>query len=421
MLLSFSWSLSSVIKTKLQSLAGKFFQRYYGIDIDRMIQPPIKKLRMDQVETGHAGSEVSFKGMELHFLGTSSSVPTRERNTSAMALKLEGEMWLFDCGEGVQKQLLFTNLSRARISKIFITHLHGDHCFVLGPLLCSLALVENLPRPHIYGPVGIKEYVEKTLMLTRSPMIPAKNIHEYIPKPLPHEETFCVHEDDRWFVRAGWIQHRIPCLGFIIQEKDSPGMLLMDRVAGLGLKPGRWCQNIKNGESIQLENGLILRPESVMTYPRKGRKFVILGDTSNPSSLKKDAKDADLLVHESTLSEGMETLAISKGHSTSKMAGSFAKSINAKVLILTHFSPRYQRHRSSENLPIKTQEERKEEEEILDDDIYPLVEQARAAFGSDSVFAAKDRWWISIARHEIPLKTIKEMEAVTEVAVAHVT
>jgi ribonuclease Z len=354
-------------------------------------------------ETSDTSDQVTFRGAELHFLGTSSSVPTRERNTSAIALKLEGEVWLFDCGEGVQKQLLFTSVPRTRISRIFITHMHGDHCFGLPPLLCSLSIVEHVPRPHIYGPIGIREFIEKTLSLTRSPTIPSTHIHEYTPTQLPDGGgTLSIHEDERWSVRAGWIRHKIPCLGFIIEERASPGSLLMDRALKMGLKPGTICAQLKNGQSIQLENGTIIHPDQVMTHPRKGRKLVILGDNSDASSLKLEAEHADLVVHESTLDQDMQELAVSKGHSTSRMAGLFAKQVKAKSLVLTHFSPRFHSDKSERTeTGIRT-------DSTLDQETLPLVEQARAAFESDHVFAAKDRWWISIPRHEVIRRTIEE-------------
>ena len=361
-----------------------------------------------QLETSDTSSQVSFRGAELHFLGTSLSVPTRERNTSAIALKLEGEVWLFDCGEGVQKQLLFTSVPRARISRIFITHMHGDHCFGLPPLLCSLSIVEHLPRPHIYGPIGIREFIEKTLLLTRSPTIPSANIHEFTPTQFPDKGTLLIHEDNRWSVRAGWIRHKIPCLGFVIEERTSQGTLLMDRARKLGLNPGKMCAQLKNGQSIQLENGTIIHPDQVMTRPRKGRKFVILGDNSDASSLKLDAEHADIVVHESTLDQDMQDLAISNGHSTSRMAGLFAKQIKAKTLVLTHFSPKFHSDKRS-----KRTDAGMRTDSTLDQETLPLVEQARAAFESDSVFAAKDRWWISIPRHELILRTIEEDQLVS--------
>ena len=155
------------------------------------------------------------------------------------------------------------------------------------------------------------------------------------------DRSYTLFENDRFIVKAAAIRHTVFCLGYVIQEKPVRGSFRVDYlVQKYGLKPGKLYRELQNGQSVTLADGRVINPEEAMEPSRPGRKIVVLGDTCDPSSLAHIAQDADILVHEATCTNEEQTIALTYMHSTAGMAGAFARRINAKRLILTHFSPR---------------------------------------------------------------------------------
>ncbi|CAH1241716.1 ELAC1 [Branchiostoma lanceolatum] len=354
--------------------------------------------------------------MDLTFLGTASCYPMPNRGVSCIVLKSDRQCWMFDCGEGSQTQVMKSSIKAAKINKIFITHLHGDHLFGLQGFLCTLS--QNMPEQtsqetsqnpsvEIYGPLGLRRYLRTCLELSRSPISFSYIVHELEPveeqlpqdweewhpehtssgllhpgegegRTIRRDETGAWHlfEDSRFVVKAGAIYHRVPCFGFIIQEKTLPGKLDAAKLKELGVPPGPLYSRIKQGETVTLDNGQVIDPKDVVGPSRPGRKVVILGDTHDPSPLTSLAQGADVLVHEATLENNMRAKALEVGHSTPEMAATFAKTIGAKSLILTHFSQRYR--------PLGATLEKGEES------VSKLQEEAEAVFGPGDVIAAQD-------------------------------
>lgn len=276
--------------------------------------------------------------MELFFLGTGAGIPAKLRNVTSIALKLleeRGSVWLFDCGEATQHQILHTNLKPRRVEKIFITHLHGDHIYGLPGFLSSRSFQGGESRVTIYGPTGIKEYVETSLSVSQT----------YLKYPLNFVEVHdgIVFEDEQFTVEAKLLEHGISSYGYRIVEKDHPGILLIDKLREMGVPPGPIFKRIKNGEIVTLENGTVIDGKQFTGPDIKGRVVTILGDTRQCEAAKKLAQDADLLVHEATFSDGEEKLAHEYNHSTTVQAASTAKAANVKKLCLTHISSRYDR------------------------------------------------------------------------------
>ncbi|MDR9854091.1 ribonuclease Z [Paenibacillus sp. VCA1] len=274
--------------------------------------------------------------MELEFLGTNAGVPSLQRNVTSMALRMFEErrtFWLFDCGEATQHQILRSSLKLSKLEKIFITHLHGDHIFGLPGLLSSRAYQGGTTKLTVYGPPGIKQYIDVSLALSQSRI-------EYELEVVEHAGGI-VYEDEDIAVESLLLDHRIDSYGYRITEKDKPGSLDLKRLAEYGLKPGPAYGRLKRGESIDLENGMTLHPSDVLGAPKKGRTITVLGDTRPCGNVLKLARDADLLVHEATFMDDLKESAYNYHHSTSVQAAEAAAAAGAKELILTHFSSRY--------------------------------------------------------------------------------
>ncbi|KAK9504727.1 hypothetical protein O3M35_010993 [Rhynocoris fuscipes] len=314
--------------------------------------------------------------MHVIFLGTASSYPTAERAVSCTAVRFEdGDVWLFDCGEGSQIQIQKSSVHPGHIKKIFITHLHGDHLFGIAGLMCTLSnQVQERSSSftlEIYGPLGLRRYIRESLNLSRSPLSYQYVVHELIhPEELVQQDIkewdiaeestgplhiqelagkqiACVNnswhllENDKVKVEAGFLIHRIPSFGYVIKEKPLPGRLNTELLLEKGLKPGPVYGKFKKGESVLLPSGELIRPEDVVGEPKPGRILTILGDTCNSDRMIHIARGSDLLIHEATLEDGLQEMALEKQHSTPSMAVQFAAAIQAKRLVLFHFSQRY--------------------------------------------------------------------------------
>lgn len=274
--------------------------------------------------------------MELQFLGTGAGMPSKLRNTSSAVLNLsaEGEgLWLFDCGEATQHQILHTSLKPRKISKIFITHLHGDHIFGLPGLISSRGFLGGEDQLDIYGPVGLKEWLMTTLRITNSYLNYELVIHEF------NDEV--IFDNDAFRVTAKELQHVIPCFGFRIVQKPLRGKLLMGKVNELGVPKGPLLKQLKDGEDVELPDGRIVFSKEVTGEPQKGFTVAILGDTSYCDVAVELAEDVDILVHEATFDSTTEELAKEYGHSTIAGAARTAKEAGAKVLIANHISARF--------------------------------------------------------------------------------
>lgn len=276
--------------------------------------------------------------MEFVFLGTGAGVPSKGRNVSAIALQLleeRGQTWLFDCGEATQHQILHTSVRPRRIEKIFITHLHGDHIFGLPGLLGSRSFQGGTTKLTVYGPKGIKQFIEVALSVSTTHV-------KYPLEIVEITEEGTVFEDNEFYVETKKLSHGIECFGYRIVEKDIQGVLLVDKLLEMGVKPGPIFKRLKDGEVVELENGTILNGKDFIGPPQKGRIITILGDTRYCEASRELAQNADVLVHEATFAADDEQQAHDYFHSTSKQAASIALHANVKRLILTHISSRYQ-------------------------------------------------------------------------------
>lgn len=276
--------------------------------------------------------------VDILFLGSGAGVPAKLRNVTSIALKLleeRGEIWLFDCGEATQHQILHTSLKPRRIEKIFITHLHGDHIYGLPGLLSSRSFQGGESEVVIYGPKGLKEFVDVSLTVSQT--------HLKYPLEVIEIEEGIVFEDNEFVVEAAILEHGIPSYGYRIMEKDRPGTLLADKLKEAGVTPGPIYKKIKNGERVMLNDGRIIEPSDFLGPIREGRVVTILGDTRKCNKAVQLSANADLLIHEATFASGEEGLAYEYFHSTTTQAAQVAHAAGAKKLVLTHISSRYNR------------------------------------------------------------------------------
>ncbi|ABM72717.1 Metallo-beta-lactamase superfamily enzyme [Prochlorococcus marinus str. MIT 9515] len=278
--------------------------------------------------------------MNVTFLGTSSGVPTLTRNVSSLALKLSqtAEVWLFDCGEGTQHQLMKSNIKSSQIKKIFITHMHGDHIYGLPGLLATLGLSGNSNGIELYGPSELKFFVLSALKSSYCKLSFPLRFKEVEDKASFNKILF---ENDKLKVHCACLKHRLPAYGYRVSEKDKPGIFDIKKATDLNIPPGPIYSELQAGKTVKLKDGRSFNGQEFCGPPRKGESFVYCTDTVFSESAINLSKNADLLVHESTFSKEDEKMAYEKLHSTTIMAAKTALLANAKKLIITHISPRY--------------------------------------------------------------------------------
>lgn len=273
--------------------------------------------------------------MEITFLGTSSGVPTRSRNVSSVALRLpqRAELWLFDCGEGTQHQFLRSNLKISQLRRIFITHLHGDHIFGLMGLLASSGLAGNAQPIDIYGPPGLKEYLDACAKYSYTNL--GNRVKVYTVQP------GLVYKDAEFTVTCELLKHRVTAYGYRIVEKDRPGRFHAEKAQALGIPSGPIYGQLKQGKTVTLPDGRRIRGQDLCGETETGRKMAYCTDTVFCDSAIDLATGVDVLIHEATFAHQDADLAFERLHSTSTMAAQVALAAQVKLLIMTHFSPRY--------------------------------------------------------------------------------
>lgn len=284
--------------------------------------------------------------VELTFLGTGSGAPSRGRNVSGCALHLpqRGEWWLIDCGEGTQHQILRAPQVRlSQLTRVFLTHLHGDHCFGLPGLLASRALAQGGVGPvALYGPEPLEAWLKATLR--------ASGMRFGYPVSFHVVQEGKIFEDEDFEVHAAPVRHRIEAWAYAIVEKDQPGRFDVEAARALRIPEGPVYGKLKRGETVTLEDGRTIDGSALVGPTRPGRKVVFSGDTGPSPELVQLAQGADLLVHEATYAEADRPLADRAAHATTAIAAACARDAEVHALTLTHFSSRYEGGESALNM-----------------------------------------------------------------------
>jgi len=271
--------------------------------------------------------------MKLVFLGTSSVFPTKDRNHSCIALDIGPETILFDCGEGTQRQIRIAKLSPMKISKILITHWHGDHVLGLAGLLQSFQMSDRKKQLDIFGPKGTKEHLKHMLKAFEIKVGFKINILEIDPKK--PTKVFETKDYELW---AAKMQHPVPCIGWSWSQKPKI-RINKDYIQKFGLKAHPILKKLQEGEDIIWKGEKIKVTEA--TYQKPGKKITYIVDALPTNTAVELAKDSDYFICEATFSQEYKAAAAERGHMTAKQTGKLAKKANVKQLIITHFSQRF--------------------------------------------------------------------------------
>ncbi len=298
--------------------------------------------------------------MKLVFLGTSAAQPTAERGMTCICLVLEREILMFDAGEGAQIAFQKSKLGWNKKMKIFVTHLHGDHCVGILGLLQTMSLQNRTESVDIYGPTGIEEFIAANLKIL--------NFGLTFPVRIIRIKEGLVFEDPTYSVHVCEAEHSIPAYSYLFTEKDKPGKFYPQKAKELGIPEGKLWHELQNDTKIKIGDKTI-KPSDVMGEKRKGKKIGISGDTRPTQKLEEFFQDCDYMTFDSTYSDTLRDKAKENYHSTAKEAAELAKRARVSNLILTHFSARYE-------------------------DVKELVNEAKTIH--DSVIAAKDLLEVNI-------------------------
>lgn len=269
--------------------------------------------------------------LRVTFLGTGGTLPTPNRNPSAILTNREGELMLFDCGEGTQQQMMRAKTGM-KINSIFVTHFHADHFLGIPGLIQTMSFNGRTEPLEIYGPEWTKQFVNLLIQLGYFKLGFVINAHEV-------EDGEKIDKGD-YFIKAVGTDHGIPSLGYVIEEKSRVGRFNREKAIKLGVPVGPFFSKLQKGKPVII-NGRTIIPSEVIGKSRPGRKIVYTGDTRPCESIEKASAKADLLIHDGTLADELKDWAIETKHSTAGEAARLAKKAKVKQLILTHVSSRY--------------------------------------------------------------------------------
>jgi len=289
--------------------------------------------------------------MEIVFLGTGGSFPSPQRGVSSIAVKVNSDVVLFDCGEGTQRQLMLSPLSFMHITKIFITHFHGDHYLGLPGLLQTMALNGRTKDLEVFGPKGTEQLVTILERISYYSRTYDLVLHELKDGQTEHFEGFTV--------TAHRLDHALPTLGYMLREDDRPGKFDTNAAKLLEIPEGPLWGRLQAGETI-VWNDRGITPEMVMGPSRPGRSVFVAMDTKPIMGLPNIIKGIDVLIHEATADHSLEEKANKFGHSTAMQAATIAKEAQVRRLYMVHISPRYR-------------------------DVDPLIKEARSTFAESYI------------------------------------
>ena len=271
--------------------------------------------------------------LRIIFLGTGGSWPTVQRNVTSVAVKRGSDIVLFDCGEGTQRQFQKSSLSYMQISKIFISHFHGDHFLGLPGLFQTMQLNDRKEPLHVYGPSKMISLTQELLSLGYF-----RPAYEIVAHEVKNGDQLSF---DGYAIDVLQVKHGVPCLAYCLQEDMRPGKFNKTKALELGIPEGPLFSRLQRGNCVTLQDGRVITPETVLGSPRAGRKIVYSGDTRPCEAMISFADHADVLIHDATFDKSLEDIAGSYGHTTAAQAALIAKQAEVQRLFLVHISPRY--------------------------------------------------------------------------------
>lgn len=272
--------------------------------------------------------------LEAFVLGCGGMMPLPYRHLTSVLLRRDGDLFLFDCGEGTQVSLKRLNLKWKKIDAIFISHTHADHVTGLPGMLMLSAQVDRTEPLYIYGPPKVREYVETSRQV----------LDMYINYPIIIKEITApcvVHEGKDFYIRAFPLSHTKTCVGYTLEELDRPGEFNPEKAESLGIPRGPLWGKLQRGEEVTSADGRIIKPSDVMGEKRSGRKFSFVTDTQYLPSIAREVQGSDLLICEGMFADDCEDQAKEKKHMTARQAATIARDANASRMAMIHYSPRY--------------------------------------------------------------------------------
>ncbi|MBR5402256.1 MAG: ribonuclease Z [Treponema sp.] len=302
--------------------------------------------------------------MEAFILGCGGMMPLPYRHLTSVLLRREGNLFVFDCGEGTQVSLRRLNLKWKKIDAIFISHTHADHVTGLPGILMLTAQVDRTEPLYIYGPPKIKEYVETS----------RKVLDMYINYPIVVQEITApcvVHSGKDFYIRAFPLEHTKTCVGYTLEELDRPGEFNPQKAQDLGVPCGPLWAQLQQGFEVKAKDGTTVKPEQVLGEKRSGRKFSFVTDTLYKPSIAPEVKGSDLLICEGMFEDELIDQAKEKKHMTASQAATIARDADVRRMCMIHYSPRY-----------------------TDRDLEKLLEQAKAVWPKSEL--SRDRMNIEI-------------------------
>ncbi|MBC6713626.1 ribonuclease Z [Treponema sp. Marseille-Q3903] len=272
--------------------------------------------------------------MEAFILGCGGMMPLPYRHLTSVLLRRDGNLFLFDGGEGTQVSLKRLNLKWKKIDAIFVSHTHADHVTGLPGILMLSAQVDREEPLYIYGPPKIKEYIETS-----------RNVLDmYINYPIIVKEIKApcvVHSGKDFYIRAFPLDHTKTCVGYTLEELDRPGAFNPEKARELGVPCGPLWSQLQNGYEVQAADGSTVKPEQVLGPKRSGRKFSFVTDTLFKTSIIDEVRGSDLLICEGMFENALLEQAKEKKHMTAVQAATIAKEANVRRMCMIHYSPRY--------------------------------------------------------------------------------
>lgn len=302
--------------------------------------------------------------MEAFILGCGGMMPLPYRHLTSVLLRRDGDLFLFDGGEGTQVSLRRLNLKWKKINAIFVSHTHADHVTGLPGILMLSAQVERTEPLYIYGPPKIAEYIETS----------RKVLDMYINYPIVVKEITApciVHHGEDYYIRCFPLDHTKTCVGYTLEELDRPGEFNPEKALQLGVPVGPLWGQLQKGNNVQNSEGKTVKPEDVMGAKRSGRKFSFVTDTLYKNTIAKEVQGSDLLICEGMFEDELIDQAWEKKHMTASQAATIARDANVKRMCMIHYSPRY-----------------------TDKELPKLLEQAKKIFPAAEL--SKDRMHIEI-------------------------
>lgn len=272
--------------------------------------------------------------MEAFVLGCGGMMPLPYRHLTSVLLRREGELFLFDGGEGTQVSLRRLNLKWKKINAIFVSHTHADHVTGLPGIMMLSSQVDRTEPLYIYGPPKIAEYIETS----------RKVLDMFINYPVVVNEITApcvVHGGEGFYIRAFPLAHTKTCVGYTLEELDRPGEFSPEKAKALKVPMGPLWGKLQKGESVTASDGKTVTPDQVLGPSRSGRKFSYVTDTLYKPSIADEVRGSDLLICEGMFEEALIDQAREKKHMTAKQSATIARDAGVKRMAMIHYSPRY--------------------------------------------------------------------------------